>query len=152
MRFRLQKGFWTSAFGLGLLGCVALCFLLAAGIFTFYYIKFSRMIDARLSGHILQNTTQIFSGPGRISDGQAWGVEDLVLYLQRSGYRPQMDENSLGEYTVSGNTVDIRPSKLSYFAGSNALSVQFNGKTIRSTRALGGGHTPCGGQLAGCVD
>lgn len=139
MRFRLQKGFWTSAFGLGLLACVALCFLLAAGVFTFYYIKFSRMIDARLSGHVLQNTTQIFSAPGHISDGQASSPEDLVMYLQRSGYRPEADENSLGEYTVNGNTVDIRPSKLSYFGGSNALAVQFAGKTIRSIRALSGG-------------
>jgi len=139
LRFRLQKGFWTSAFGLGLLACIALCFLLAAGVFTFYYIKFSRMIDARLSGHVLQNTTQIFSAPGHISDGQAWGVEDLVMYLQRSGYRPEADENSLGEYTISGNTVDIRPSKLSYFGGSNALAVQFSGKTIRTIRALSGG-------------
>ena len=139
MRFRLQKGFWTSAFGLGLLACVALCFLLAAGVFTFFYVKFSRMIDARLSGHILQNTTQIFSAPSHISDGQAWGLEDLVTYLQRTGYRPEADENSLGEYTINGNVVDIRPSKLSYFGGSNALAVQFNGKTIRSIRALGGG-------------
>ena len=139
MRFRLQKGFWTSVFGLGLLACVALCFLLAAGVFTFFYVKFSRMIDARLSGHILQNTTQIFSAPSHISDGQAWGLEDLVTYLQRTGYRPEADENSLGEYTINGNVVDIRPSKLSYFGASNALAVQFNGKTIRSIRALGGG-------------
>jgi len=139
LRFRLQKGFWTSAFGLGLLACVALCFLLAAGVFTFYYVKFSRMIDARLSGHVLQNTTQIFSAPGHISDGQAWSLEDLVMYLQRSGYRPEADENSLGEYTINGNIVDIRPSKLSYFGGSNALAVQFNGKTIRSIRPLSGG-------------
>ena len=48
--------------------------LLAASVFTFYYVKYSRMIDARLSGHVLQNTTQIFSAPERISDGQAWGV------------------------------------------------------------------------------
>jgi penicillin-binding protein 1B len=139
LRFRLQKGFWTSAFGLGLLACVALGFLLAAGIFTFYYLKFSRMIDARLSGRVLQNTTQIFSAPTQISDGQAWSVGDLVMYLQRSGYRPQADENSLGDYTVSGNTVDIRPSKLSYFGSSNALAVQFSGKAIRSIRPLGGG-------------
>jgi len=139
LRFRLQKGFWTSAFGLGLLGLIALCVLLSAGVFTYYYIKYSRMIDARLSGHILQNTTQIFSSPARISDGQAWGVEDLVTYLQRSGYRPEADDNSLGEYTVEGNVVDVKPSKLSYFGGSNDLAVQFNGRTIRAIRPLSGG-------------
>jgi penicillin-binding protein 1B len=139
LRFRLEKGFWTSVFGLGLLVFAALCVLIAAGIFTFYYVKFSRMIDARLSGHILQNTTQIFSSPGQLSDGQAWGAEDLVTYLQRSGYRPEAGDNSLGEYTVNGSTVDIKPSKLSYFGGSNALAVQFNGKVVRAIRPLAGG-------------
>jgi len=139
LRLRIQKGFWTSAFGLGLLAVVALCFILAAGVFTFYYVKYSRMIDFRLSGHVLQNTTQIFSAPEHISDGQAWGVDDLVTYLQRTGYRPVSDENALGTYTIQGNTLDIRPSKLSFFAGGNALAVQFNGRVIRSIRPLGGG-------------
>ena len=139
MRFRLQKGFWTSAFGLGLLAFVAFCFLVAAGIFTFYYVKYARMIDARLSGHILQNTTQIFSSPERISDGQAWGSDDLVMYLQRAGYRPEADDQALGQYTVQGNVVDVRPSKLSYFGGANALAVQFNGRVIRANRPLAGG-------------
>jgi len=35
--------------------------------------------------------------------------------------------------------VDIKPSKLSYFEGSNALAVQFNGKVIRAIRPLAGG-------------
>ena len=139
MRFRLQKGFWTSAFGLGLLGFVALCVLTAASVFTFYYVKYSRMIDTRLSGPIFQNTTQIFSAPEQISTGEAWGVDDLVSYLQHSGYRPQADNNALGEYTVEGNVVEIKPSKFSYFAGTNDLSVQFNGRTIRSIRPLSGG-------------
>ena len=139
MRLRIQKGFWTSAFGLGLLGFVALCFLIAASVFTFYYIKYSRMIDARLSGHVLQNTTQIFSAPEHLSDGQAWGVDDLVMYLQRAGYHPQSDENSLGSYNLDGNTLDIRPAKLSYFNGGNALAVQFSGKVIRSIRPVNGG-------------
>jgi len=139
LRLRIQKGFWTSAFGLALLAVVALCFLVAAGVFTFYYVKYSRMIDARLSGRVLQNTTQIFSAPEYISDGQAWSADDLTMYLQRVGYRAETDDNSLGSYTVNGNTLDIRPSKFSYFNGGNALAVQFNGRVIRSIRPLNGG-------------
>ncbi|MBI3405974.1 MAG: hypothetical protein HY046_11010, partial [Acidobacteria bacterium] len=75
MRIRVQKGFFTSAIGLTILGVVFAIFLTAGGIFTYYYIKYSRMIDARLSGNILQNTTQIFSAPEHISAGQAWGPE-----------------------------------------------------------------------------
>jgi penicillin-binding protein 1B len=135
----VQKGFWTSSFGLGLLAAVALCFLLTAGVFTYFYIKYSRMIDARLSGRVLQNTTQIFSAPERITDGQPWSLDDLVMYMQRVGYRVDDSENSLGQYTVEGNTVAIRPSKLSYFGEGNGISVQFSGKVVRSIRPLAGG-------------
>ncbi len=139
MRFRLEKGFWTSRVGLGLLIFVAASFLLAASVFTYFYVKYSHIIDERLSGHVLQNTTQIFSAPERISVGQAWGVPDMVTYLQKAGYRPAADENSLGQYSVEGSTVDIRPGKLSYFGENNSLAVQFNGPVIRSIRPLAGG-------------
>jgi penicillin-binding protein 1B len=139
LRILIRKGFFTSKLGLTILGIVFSACLIAGGIFTYYYIKYSRMIDARLSGNPLQNTTQIFSAPEYISTGQAWSAEDLTTYLTRIGYRPEADENSLGQYTVQGNTVDIRPSKLSYFGGSNALAVQFSGRAIRSIRPLSGG-------------
>jgi penicillin-binding protein 1B len=139
LRIRIGKGFFTSKIGLTILGIVFSGFLVAGGIFTYYYIKYSRMIDARLSGKVFQNTTQIFSAPEYISVGQTWSAEDLTTYLTRIGYRPEVDENALGQYTVQGNTVDVRPSKLSYFSGSNALAVQFSGKSIRAIRPLSGG-------------
>jgi penicillin-binding protein 1B len=139
LRIRVQKGFFTSPIGLSILGTVFVIFLTAGGVFTYYYMKYSRMIDARLSGNVLQNTTQIFSAPEHISAGQAWGPEDLTAYLTRVGYRPLQDASAIGQFTVQENTVDIRPSKLSYFAGSNALAVQFRGKSIRSIKPLAGG-------------
>ncbi len=139
MRIRVQKGFFTSTIGLTILGTVFASFLVAGGVFIYYYVKYSRMIDARLSGNVLQNTTQIFSAPEHISAGQAWGPEDLTAYLTRVGYRPIQDASAIGQFTAQENTVDIRPSKLSYFAGNNALAVQFRGKSIRSIKPLAGG-------------
>jgi penicillin-binding protein 1B len=139
LRILVQKGFFTSKIGLTILGVIFAVFLAVGGVFTYYYMKYSRMIDARLSGNVLQNTTQIFSAPEHISPGQAWGPDDLTGYLTRVGYRPLQDENSLGQFTVRENTVDIRPSKLSYFGGNNALAVQFRGKSIRSIKPLAGG-------------
>jgi penicillin-binding protein 1B len=139
LRIRVQKGFFTSRIGLTILGAIFALFLIAGGVFAYYYSKYSRMIDARLSGPILQNTTQIFSAPEHISAGQAWGPEDLTAYLTRVGYRPLQDASAIGQFTVQNNTVDIRPSKFSYFAGNNALAVQFRGKSIRSIKPLAGG-------------
>ena len=141
MRIRILKGFWTSGLGLTILGVIFAIFLTSVGVFAYYYSKYGRMIDARLSGHVLQSTTQIFSAPEHISVGEAISPEELTGYLQRAGYRPTADENALGQYTVQRNSVDIRPSKLSYFVGGNSLDVQFTGKTIRAIRPLGGGNT-----------
>ena len=139
MQIRVQRGFFTSTIGLTILGIVFGIFVIAGGIFTYYYMKYSRMIELRLTGGIFQNTTQIFSAPEHISAAQAWGPDDLTDYLTRVGYRPQEDPNALGQYTVLGNTVDIRPSKLSYFGRKNALAVQFRGRSIKSIRPLEGG-------------
>ena len=59
MRIRVQKGFFTSTIGLTILGTVFASFLAAGGVFIYYYVKYSRMIDARLSGNVLQNTTYL---------------------------------------------------------------------------------------------
>src|SRR3981189_1827184 len=139
LRIRLQKGFFTSIVGLTLLGIVFAVVLTTAGVYTYYYVKYSRMIDARLSGRVLQNTTQLFSAPRQISVGEPWTSAQMTTYLTKVGYRPARDDNSLGQFVVQGNTVEIRPSKYSYFAATNGLSVQFAGKTIKSIRPLGGG-------------
>src|SRR6266851_4541838 len=123
VRIRILKGFWTSRLGLTVLGVVFAIVLTAAGLFSFFYIKYSRMIDARLSGHVLQNTTQIFSAAEHISVGQAISPEELTTYLQRAGYRPDADANALGQYTVQRNSVDV----------------QFTSNNIRTIRPLGGG-------------
>lgn len=141
VRIRLLKGFWTSGLGLTVLGVLFAFFLSGAGLFTYFYVKYSRMIDARLSGRVLQNTTQIFSAPEHISVGQAISPEELTGYLQRVGYRTDAHESALGQYTMQRNFVDIRPSKLSYFEGSNSLDVQFSAGAIRSIRPLGGGNS-----------
>src|SRR2546430_17322397 len=80
LQIRVQRGFFTSTIGLTILGIIFGIFVIAGGIFTYYYMKYSRMIDARLTGPIFQNTTQIFSAPEHISAAQAWGTDDLTDY------------------------------------------------------------------------
>ncbi len=139
MRIRIKKEFFTSITGLTILGVLFAIILTSAGIYTYYYVKYSRMIEARLSGRVLQNTTQLFSAPQHIATGEVWSAGELTTYLTKVGYRPEKDDNSMGQFTVQGNTVDIRPSRHSYFGGTNALDVEFQGKAIRNIRPLAGG-------------
>jgi penicillin-binding protein 1B len=139
LRIRIKKEFFTSITGLTILGVLFAMILTGAGIYTYYYVKYSRMIEARLSGRVLQNTTQLFSAPQHIATGEVWSAGELTTYLTKVGYRPEKDDNAMGQFTVQGNTVDIRPSRHSYFGGTNALDVEFQGKTIGNIRPLSGG-------------
>jgi penicillin-binding protein 1B len=55
---------------------------------------------------------------------------DLATYLLRAGYQEGEVEGAPGEFQVKGSTIDIRPSRDSYFQGGNALRVSFSGGTI----------------------
>src|SRR5207245_2562536 len=122
LRIHVQKGFFTSTIGLTILGIVFAIFLVSVGIFTYYYVKYSRMIDARLSGNILQNTTQIFSAPEHLSVDQAWGPEDLATYLTRTGSRPE------GHLTLPKSS---RPSSRTFSTAHGRSAAGFGMTTCR---------------------
>lgn len=136
LKIRLAPGFWTSRLGLILLGSALAIFLVFAGIATYYYISFGRMIDARLSGQIFQNTSRVYAAPQKIFTGETMKPGDLESYLVRAGYSENDVDGSPGQFHADKDAVEIRPSEDSYFRGGNGLRVQFNAKTIGQITAL----------------
>jgi penicillin-binding protein 1B len=103
---------------------------------SYYYIRFSWLIDERLAGNIYQNTSQVFATPRRISVGEIMTQAELVHMLQSSGYSESVQGDLLGACRVDGAAVEILPSARSYFAGRNRLRVEFKGKRISRIRNL----------------
>ncbi len=140
MRIRLSRGFWSSRLGLGVLGAVLALILAATGVFAYYYIQFGRMINERLTGQIYQNTSRVYSAPGRIYVGESIRASDLTTYLLRAGYQESAIDGSPGEFRVNGSTVEIVPSSESYFQGNNSLRVTFSGMGISRIAQLSDGQ------------
>ncbi len=136
MRIRLGKGFWTSRWGLAILGTALALLLTFIGVFTYYYVVYARMIDERLSGNVFQHTTGIYTQPGRIFNGQAINAANLEEYLGHSGYSAKKEADGAGYFVPRGNTLEIYPGKTSFFHGGNAIRVEFAGKQIRSIRSI----------------
>ncbi|MGC1546210.1 MAG: transglycosylase domain-containing protein [Candidatus Acidiferrales bacterium] len=130
MRIRIERGFWTSRVGLGVLGGAMLLLIVATSVFAYYYVQFGKLIDQRLTGQVYQNTSRVFSAPGHIYTGETMRAGDLATYLLRAGYQEGEVEGAPGEFKVKGSVVEIRPSRDSYFQGTNALRVDFSGGTI----------------------
>ncbi|HXZ12581.1 MAG TPA: PBP1A family penicillin-binding protein [Candidatus Sulfotelmatobacter sp.] len=139
MQIRIGTGFWSSRFGLGVLGVALAALLAATAALVFYYIQFGRLINERLTGQIFQNTSRVYSAPGGIYVGETMRPGELASYLLRAGYQEGSVPGSAGEYRVTSNAVEIRPSADSYFRGSNALRVEFTGPAISRIAQIPGG-------------
>jgi penicillin-binding protein 1B len=125
--------------GLVLLGTAVFLVLVAAGIGTYYWISYGRMIDLRLSGHIQQTTARIYAAPMKIYTGQALTLADMANHLQRAGYSELDVSGTPGRYVLHGNEIEIRPSDESYFGAKNRLVVDFSGADIQKIRSLDNG-------------
>jgi penicillin-binding protein 1B len=139
LRIRLGRGFWTSRFGLALLAGALGVLLAGAGLLTFYYSRFSRLIDERLSGRVFENTSRIFTAPRLVSVGDPGAPPELASYLERAGYAESDMAGALGRFRVEGSAVEIRPGPSSYFGGANALRVEFSGGQVARIESLAGG-------------
>ncbi|MBI1749205.1 MAG: PBP1A family penicillin-binding protein [Acidobacteria bacterium] len=130
MRVRIGKGFWSSRFGLTLLGIFLFLFLSGAAVFTYYYVKYARMIDERLSGQVFANTSRVFTGPRRIAAGQAATPAELASYLQRAGYTDAEVNGAPGRYRLFASALEVRPSAGSYFGAGPALRIEFSSGAV----------------------
>src|SRR6202162_4621873 len=114
-------------------------FLTATSIFAYYYIQCGHMVDQELTGQIFQNTSRVYSAPGRIYAGEELRLSDLTAYLLRAGYQDGEVAGAPGQNHVKGSTVEIVPSKQSFFHGGNALKVVFTGPSISKITQIGDG-------------
>jgi penicillin-binding protein 1B len=147
LRLRLGDGFWASRTGLSILGGTLLVLIIAMSIFTYYYISFGRMIDRRLFGDIFQNTSRVYAAPQNIYKGEAYKKPDLEAYLVHAGYQEEGSADVTGVFISTGRSVEVRPGKNSYFAGGNALRIDFQGNGISKITTLPDGNTVDTAQL-----
>src|SRR5690349_18599244 len=91
LKVRVAKNARLTRFLMGPAGKIVLVgfvLLVTAGVlsFTYYYVKYSRLIDQKLKGGPFANTSKIFAAPRVIGVGDEISPADLMLELRRSGY------------------------------------------------------------------
>jgi penicillin-binding protein 1B len=126
--------FIMSRFGRVIL--VGLVLLITAGVlsFTYYYVKYSRLIDQKLRAGPFANTSKIFAAPKVIGVGDEISPADIVLALRRSGYSEQRG-NSMGWFNMRPDAIDIFPGPESYFH-EEAGVIKFSGNRIAQIISL----------------
>ncbi len=120
--------FIMGPFGKALLAGVVL--LVTAGVlgFTYFYVKYSRLIDEKLRAGPFANTSKIYAAPKVVGVGDAISADDIVLALRRAGYRESRD-NPMGWFNVRPDgALEIFPGHDSYFREEAGVIKFANGR------------------------
>src|SRR5580704_18602244 len=82
-----------------LLVLLVLGFTTGLAVFTFYYVKYSRLIDAKLSAGPFANTSMLFAAPRTVDVGDLADPQEVATDLRRSGYS-ESPNNRMGYFTL----------------------------------------------------
>jgi penicillin-binding protein 1B len=92
-----------------------LAFLLVAGVFTYYYAKYSGLIDQKLRAGPFANTSKIFAAPRLITVGDPLTAGEIAVDLRRCGYTESRG-NPIGSFQLRPDgDIEIFPGPNSYF-------------------------------------
>jgi penicillin-binding protein 1B len=83
-----------------------------------FYFKYQSVVDERLaSGPIFANVAQIYAAPREVRVGQHLTVSSIAQELRTAGYN---SNPQLGSYTLSGNSIQIKPGPQSFHSTDGA--------------------------------
>ncbi len=106
-------------------------------IFSYYYIKYEKVIDARMRGRIFNNASKIYANPRVVREGDGYSQNEIVSYLRRAGYSEQGEgESKLGTYKHVRGGLEIDPGPESYHSPEGAV-LRFSGSKVEKIVATG---------------
>ena len=85
------------------------------GHLIYFYVRFSRVIDARLSGDVFNNASLVFSAPTPVFVGEAITPDEVAARLRKGLYAEYEGGSKVGTYRLVGNRLEIRPGPASFF-------------------------------------
>ncbi len=77
--------------------------LVLFGVFSYYYIKYQKIVDKRMSGPIFANTAKIYAQPREVRIGQKADPREIANYLRHAGYTEvgEQGKSKFGVYKVT---------------------------------------------------
>ncbi len=123
-----------------LLGSGLLLFIAGTAVFVYFYVRFSRLIDARLSGEVFDNASLVYAAPSVVRVGQPGNAQAIAARLRRAMYAENRENSAIGIYRLAGDRLEIHPGPGSYFAGEpsghSRVALQFREGHVASITPL----------------
>ena len=107
------------------------------GFFSYWYVKYDRIIEQRFRDPVFTNSAKIYAGPRMVRVGSAFTVREIASDLRHAGYGEKDGDSLLGSYHVHGGSIEVFPGPESYHSPEPATITVAEGKVsqIRSRSA-----------------
>ena len=111
--------------------------VLVIGFFSYWYVKYDRIIEQRFRDPVFTNSAKIYAGPRMVRVGSAFTVREIASDLRHAGYGEKDGDSLLGSYHVHGGSIEVFPGPESYHSPEPATITVAEGKVsqIRSRSA-----------------
>ena len=110
--------------------------LVVAGVFSYFYVKYERVVDRRMAGGIFTNAAKIYARPRVVSVGEKLDPSEVAAQLRRGGYS-EGGSSPIGQYSLSGESIEISPGPQS-FHGADRATIRFRNGKVSSITETGG--------------
>jgi penicillin-binding protein 1B len=96
--------------------------------FTYFYVKYDRIIDKRFSSPVFSNSAKLYATPQIVKVGQKIDPQQIAAQLRRAGYGEGSEQNALGTYKVKTSSIEVIPGPESYHSPEPATITIRSGK------------------------
>ena len=103
------------------------------GAFSYFYIKYDRIIQQRFRSPVFSNSAKIYALPRTVHDGDKADAREIAALLRRAGYSEKDGESALGSFRVVSDGIEITPGPESYHSPESARIFMEDGKVNRIT-------------------
>jgi len=104
------------------------------GVFTYYYVKYSRLIESKLAAGPFANTSMLFAAPRTVDVGDIADPQEIATDLRHSGYS-ESPNNRMGYFTLKPDEIDVYPGPDSYFKRDEGV-IKFAGSKVKQIISL----------------
>ncbi len=115
---------------------LAVILLVGGSIFGFYWFKYKRIVDERLTLPLFENTAKIYAAPREVRPGQKLSVRAVAQELRDAGYTEDgaPSQSPMGHFSESSDSISIHPGPESYHSQDGA-TISFNNGTVAAISA-----------------
>ncbi len=83
-------------------------------LFSYFYIKYDRIIEKRFRSPVFANSAKIYALPKTVRDGEQIAPKEIATELRRAGYSDNDGQSVLGSFRLLGDGIEIMPGPESY--------------------------------------